>query len=150
MDECALDLRSYLGLHEGDTLPAIRMVTEVPDVMVEEGAALQWAHLHSPDILYMKRRKLEAESNVAQAKANAGLKADLYLRFGLTQTAENFSSTYRHPLDQQAVSIGITPAHPGLGKGGADKCAWPVRNGTWWRRKWSRAARTSTRISASW
>ena len=39
MDECALDLRSYLGLHEGDTLPAIRMVTEVPDVMVEEGAA---------------------------------------------------------------------------------------------------------------
>ena len=117
MDECALDLRSYLGLHEGDTLPAIRMVTEVPDVMVEEGAALQWAHLHSPDILYMKRRKLEAESNVAQAKANAGLKADLYLRFGLTQTAENFSSTYRHPLDQQAVSIGITLPILDWGKG---------------------------------
>ena len=117
MDECALDLRSYLGLHEGDTLPAIRMVTEVPDVTVEEGAALQWAHLHSPDILYMKRRKLEAESNVAQAKANAGLKADLYLRFGLTQTAENFSSTYRHPLDQQAVSIGITLPILDWGKG---------------------------------
>ena len=117
MDECALDLRSYLGLQEGDTLPAIRMVTEVPDVMVEEGAALQWAHLHSPDILYMKRRKLEAESNVAQAKANAGLKADLYLRFGLTQTAENFSSTYRHPLDQQAVSIGITLPILDWGKG---------------------------------
>ena len=117
MDECALDLRSYLGLHEGDTLPAIRMVTEVPDVTVEEGVALQWAHLHSPDILYMKRRKLEAESNVAQAKANAGLKADLYLRFGLTQTAENFSSTYRHPLDQQAVSIGITLPILDWGKG---------------------------------
>ena len=117
MDECALDLRSYLGLHEGDTLPAIRMVTEVPDVTVEEGAALQWAHLHSPDILYMTRRKLEAESNVAQAKANAGLKADLYLRFGLTQTAENFSSTYRHPLDQQAVSIGITLPILDWGKG---------------------------------
>ena len=97
----------------------------------------------------MKRRKLEAESNVAQAKANAGLKADLYLRFGLTQTAENFSSTYRHPLDQQAVSIGITLPILDWGKG-ADKCAWPVRNGTWWRRKWNRAARTSTRISASW
>ena len=54
---------------------------------------------------------------MAQAKANAGLKADLYLRFGLTQTAENFSSTYRHPLDQQAVSIGITLPILDWGKG---------------------------------
>lgn len=129
MDECALDLRSYLGLHEGDTLPAIRMVTEVPDVTVEEGAALQWAHLHSPDILYMKRRKLEAESNVAQAKANAGLKADLYLRFGLTQTAENFSSTYRHPLDQQAVSIGITLPILDWGKGRGQVRVGPFATG---------------------
>lgn len=117
MDECALDLRSYLGLHEGDTLPAIRMVTEVPDVVVEEGVALQLAHLHSPDMLYLKRRKMEAESSVAQAKANAGLKADLYLRFGLTQTAETLSGTYRHPLDQQAVSIGITLPILDWGKG---------------------------------
>ena len=41
----------------------------------------------------------------------------MYLRFGLTQTAENFSSTYRHPLDQQAVSIGITLPILDWGKG---------------------------------
>ena len=46
------------------------------------------AYENSPDIQTMKRRKLESESAVARARANAGLKADIYLRFGLTQTED--------------------------------------------------------------
>ena len=75
MKECALDLRSYLGLSDGDSLPDIRVSDELPDVVVHEGEALQWARVHSPDITSLQRRRVEAESNVAQAKANAGLKA---------------------------------------------------------------------------
>ncbi len=108
MKECALDLRSYLGLSDGDSLPDIRVSDELPDVMVHEGEALQWARVHSPDITNLQRRRVEAESNVAQAKANAGLKASLYLRFGLTQTSDRFSEVYRDPSQQQAVSVGIT------------------------------------------
>ena len=55
----------------------------------------------------MKRRKLESESAVARARANAGLKADIYLRFGLTQTAEKLPDAYRNLLDQQYVSLSI-------------------------------------------
>ena len=51
---------------------------------------------------------MEADAGVAQAKANAGLKASLYLRFGLTQTSDRFSEVYRDPSQQQAVSVGIT------------------------------------------
>ena len=108
MKECALDLRSYLGLSDGDSLPDIRVSDELPDVVVHEGEALQWARVHSPDITSLQRRRVEAESNVAQAKANAGLKASLYLRFGLTQTSDRFSEVYRDPSQQQAVSVGIT------------------------------------------
>ena len=108
MKECALDLRSYLGLSDGDSLPDIRVSDELPDVVVHEGEALQWARVHSPDITNLQRRRVEAESNVAQAKANAGLKASLYLRFGLTQTSDRFSEVYRDPSQQQAVSVGIT------------------------------------------
>ena len=108
MKECALDLRSYLGLSDGDSLPDIRVSDELPDVVVHEGEALQWARVHSPDIANLQRRRVEAESNVAQAKANAGLKASLYLRFGLTQTSDRFSEVYRDPSQQQAVSVGIT------------------------------------------
>lgn len=108
MKECALDLRSYLGLSDGDSFPDIRVSDELPDVVVHEGEALQWARVHSPDITSLQRRRVEAESNVAQAKANAGLKASLYLRFGLTQTSDRFSEVYRDPSQQQAVSVGIT------------------------------------------
>lgn len=108
MKECALDLRSYLGLSDGDSLPDIRVSDGLPDVVVHEGEALQWAHVHSPDITSLQRRRMEAESNVAQAKANAGLKASLYLRFGLTQASDRFSEVYRDPSRQQAVSVGIT------------------------------------------
>lgn len=117
VDECAFELRSYLGLSEADTLPPLLVGAELPDLVIDEGAALQWAHVHSPDITYMRRRQLEAESAVAQAKANAGLKASLYLRFGLTQTSGRFSEVYRDPLDQQAVSIGITLPILDWGKG---------------------------------
>ena len=42
------------------------------------------------------------------ARANAGLKADIYLRFGLTQTADRWKNAWRDPMDQQYVSLGIS------------------------------------------
>lgn len=36
------------------------------------------------------------------------MKADIYLRFGLTQTADNLPDAYRNLLDQQYVSLSIS------------------------------------------
>ncbi len=115
--ECELNLRSYLGLGENEPLPAIRMDAAVPDFIIDEAHALQLARENSSDMLYFQRRRIEAESNVAMAKANAGLKADIYVRFGLTQTAEKFKTAYRHPLDQEMVSIGLALPILDWGKG---------------------------------
>ncbi|MBF6628822.1 MAG: TolC family protein, partial [Proteiniphilum sp.] len=61
----------------------------------------------SPDIEWYALQQLQSESSVAQAKASRGLKADLYMQVGLTQTATALNNAYRSPMDQQLVSLGI-------------------------------------------
>ena len=107
MDNCMQELRSYLGIHEDRDLRVL-VSPQVPDFSVNLNEALVLAYENSPDIQTMERRKLESESAVAKARANAGLKADIYLRFGLTQTADKLPEAYRNLLDQQYVSIGIS------------------------------------------
>ena len=104
MDNCMQSLRSYLGIQDDVELRVV-IHGDVPDLVIELTEALLLANENSPEVLNMMRRKLESESLVAQAKANAGLKADIYLRFGLTQTAEQFDDVYKNPLDQQYVSV---------------------------------------------
>ena len=107
MDNCMQELRSYLGIQEDREL-RVRISPQVPDFSVNLNEALALAYENSPDIQTMKRRKLESESAVARARSNAGLKADIYLRFGLTQTADNLPDAYRNLLDQQYVSLSIS------------------------------------------
>ena len=102
------ELRSYLGIQE-DLLIKVRIDNRVPDLHHRPWMPrLMLANENSPEIQNMLRRKVESESAVSRAKANAGLKADIYLRFGLTQTADKLKDAYRNPLDQQYVSLGIT------------------------------------------
>ena len=111
-------LRSYLGILNDVQLLVI-INNHIPDFRISRNEALMYANRNSPDKQNMIRRRLESESAVSQAKANAGLKADIYLRFGLTQTAETFGEAYRNPFDQQYASVSI--AFPildwGRGKG---------------------------------
>lgn len=100
-------LRSYLSFQE-DVEIRVKLNQEVPGFMIESHHALLIATENSPDILQMLRWKLESENAVAQAKANAGIKANLYVRLGLTQTANNWKDAYKNPLDQQYISLGIT------------------------------------------
>lgn len=107
MNALMQELRSYLGIHEDRELRVL-VSPQIPDFSVNLNEALALAYENSPDIQTMERRKLESESAVAKARANAGLKADIYLRFGLTQTADKLPDAYRNLLDQQYVSIGIS------------------------------------------
>ena len=107
MDNCMQELRSYLGIQEEREI-RVRVSSRIPNFSINLNEALALAYENSPDIQTMKRRKLESESAVARARANAGLKADIYLRFGLTQTADKLPEAYRNLLDQQYVSLSIS------------------------------------------
>ena len=98
--------RSFLGL---DSQEEIRVQPEdcVPQFEVPLGKALEYAYENSPEPEMFKRRKLESRSNLAYAKANAGLKADLYVRFGLSQTGKELKDTYRDPMNQLYASVTV-------------------------------------------
>lgn len=107
MDNCMQELRSYLGIQSDEDL-VVKVSDRVPNFSVELHEALLMANENNPDIQNMIRRKLESESNVSYTRANAGLKADLYLSFGLTQKAGKLGDAYKDPLDKQYVSLGIS------------------------------------------
>lgn len=107
MDNSMQELRSYLGIQSDEDL-TVKVSDHVPDFSIELHEAMLMANENSPDIQNRIRRKLESESNVSYARANAGLKADIYLNFGLTQKAGKLSDAYRNTLDKQYVSLGIS------------------------------------------
>lgn len=107
VDNAMQELRSYLGIQQDVDLK-VRIEDFVPDLQIDLNEALLLAAQNSPDIENMQRRRLESESAVAQARANAGLKADIYLRFGLTQTADRWKNAWRNPMDQQYVSLSVS------------------------------------------
>lgn len=100
-------LRSFLGINREVDL---RVIPEdsIPRFEIPIHEALQLAFENSPEPETYERKKLESRSALAAAKANAGLKADLYVQFGLSQTAGKLGDSYRDPLDQQYASIGIS------------------------------------------
>lgn len=106
MDNMILDLRSFLGITDNIEIEVI-VNDDIPNFKANVEEAVYYAHENSPDIEYYTLRELESESAVARAKASRGLKADLYVEFGLSQTNSHFRDAYRNPLDQQLVSLGI-------------------------------------------
>lgn len=107
MDNCRQDLCTYLGL-EKEVILEVKTEVEVPHFQVQPAKAYELFVERSPDIEGLEMRLLESKSAVAQARSKAGLKADFYVQYGLSQTSENFGDLYQNPQDQQQVRVGIS------------------------------------------
>ena len=100
-------IRSFLGLGQSQDV-RLQIPDEVPAFEVPLQRAMELALTNSPDPDYYRRVLKESESRLSQARANAGLKADLYMQFGLSQTGSDIGAVYRNPMSQQSASITIT------------------------------------------
>ena len=100
-------LRSFLGIQD-DVEIRVMPDENVPDFQVPMADALQMALTNSPEPEMYERMKLQSKSNLAYAKGNAGLKADLYVQFGLSQTGNKLRDSYRDPMNQYYASVGIS------------------------------------------
>ncbi len=107
VDDARQQLLTFLGLPH-DCVVTVLPDDSVPAFEVQPDKALELALAHSPDIEQLKRRQLESESSLASAKASSSLKADLYMKFGLSQTADDFRDSYHNLLDQQYVSLSLS------------------------------------------
>lgn len=107
LEDAMLTLRSYLAIDETTNIK-VETDSRIPDQSADIGKAIELAHEHSPELVTYKRLQQESKSALAQAKANAGLKAELYLQFGLSQTAEKLHKSYHSPQNQEYASISLT------------------------------------------
>ena len=107
LKEVEQEVRTFLALDRKSELRLI-VPDSVPQFQVPLTSAMEHALNNSPDPEYYKRIVKESESNLANAKANRRLRADLYLQFGLSQTGRDISSSYRHPMHQEYASISLT------------------------------------------
>lgn len=118
VDDQMQTLRNYLNIKDNVSVRVVVSDT-VPDFVIPLDEALAHAYQHSPDPEQYRRQKLQSESDLAYAKANAGLKADIYLQFGLTQTGSTIREAYRDPINSEyaTLSLSLPILDWGQGKG---------------------------------
>lgn len=111
-------LKSYLGLNDNYDLEIV-LPDSIPSFDLDYNRVLTLAKENNPQILSYQRQLLEADRDVAQARAERGLNANLFATFGLTQRATELKDAYIDPQDQQTVRVGITVPilDWGLGRG---------------------------------
>ena len=120
--EAQMQLNSLLGYDESfEIVPTIE--SSLPDIQMEYDLVMHKSLQNSSFSLNNELSLLNAESNVAYAKASRGFSFALNARFGMSQTGPGFPDAYKDLLDQEVV--GITFSIPifdwGLGKGKVQK-----------------------------
>ena len=99
-------LRSFLGFNNRVSLQLI-LPREVPEMTLDYSRTLTEAKANNPEILSMERQLLEAESQVAEARSQKGIRANLFAQVGLSQNAETLRGAYQDPSNQQRVEVGV-------------------------------------------
>jgi outer membrane protein len=102
-----LKLRSFLGYNENVRLE-LDIPLVVPELRVEVGKVIELALENNPTILQQKLTLLQAESSVAQAKADMGINANLSLSYGLRQQSALLPDVYKDPSNPQRVRLSLT------------------------------------------
>ena len=117
-----MQLNSLLGYDESyEIIPKVE--EELPDIQMDYDIVIDKSMENSSFILENQISLLNAESDVAHAKASRGFSFALNARFGMSQTGPDFTQAYKNLLDQEVV--GVTFSIPifdwGLGKGKVQK-----------------------------
>ncbi|MBN2519965.1 MAG: TolC family protein [Bacteroidales bacterium] len=99
-------LRSFLGYNENIYFELI-ISTNIPNLEIDPFEAFEIAKENNPQMIAFKRRRLEADRDVAHARSQKGFNADLYASLGLTQNALDIPGVYAKPQNQQRISVGL-------------------------------------------
>ena len=120
--QAQMQLNSLLGYDESyEIIP--NADDRLPDIQMDYELVMEKSLKNSSFGLRNELSLLNAESDVAYAKASRGFSFALNARFGMSQTGTQLPETYKNLLDQEVV--GITFSIPifdwGLGRGKVQK-----------------------------
>lgn len=116
-DDKKIQFHTFLGLaKDADINIATPSAPPAVDVPVDQ--ALLKAAANNPFSNNVKRRLFEAEQLIAEARANRGFKADIYVSAGYTgTTSDQFSRSYSELQNRYLLSFGVSIPILDWGKG---------------------------------
>jgi len=100
-------LRNFLGI-KNQVEFELNAPTDLPEFIINPNEALQYALNHRSQIKGFERRLLEAESQVAEAKAASGAQINLSGQVGFSKTATELSNAYTSPIDNERVALRLS------------------------------------------
>ena len=104
-DAAMFRLRSFLGLNETDSItPAVPEIMDYPAISYAD--VLSKAQENNPFSQNIRRRQLEADYEVAQAKGSQR-EINLYASVGYTGKDQQFKPAYQNLMDYQVVQLGV-------------------------------------------
>ncbi|MDR2467226.1 MAG: TolC family protein, partial [Prevotellaceae bacterium] len=115
-------LRSFLGFNESVDI-SILIPLEAPGVQLDVERITELAKQNNPNLVAYQRQLIEAQKNVASAKASRGFSADLYMQFGLDRSSGSpkksgtLSDVYNNLNDMERVQLGLRIPILDWGKG---------------------------------
>jgi outer membrane protein TolC len=100
-------LRSFLGYNDKVRLELI-LPDSIPDLQVDIQEVLDLAMANNPSVMEQQLTVLNARSNLAQAKADKGLNANVFASFGLQGKDSDFKTAYDVLNRNQGVRFGFS------------------------------------------
>lgn len=115
-DQKMCDLRNYLGFNDQVVVEAV-IPEEAPVIPISLDEVRSLAKANNPISHNARRRQLEAQQLIAEARANRGFKANIYASIGFTGSASKFAPAYQNLQNRQIISLGLSIPILDWGKG---------------------------------
>ncbi len=93
LERVEFELKSYLRL-PSECKVGLKLPSKVPDVKIVPQEALNKAILNNPSFLEFKQESIEADEEIAEARGEYGISANLDIDFGMSKTGDHIKDTY--------------------------------------------------------
>ena len=100
------ELRNFLGM-SGSVVFDLQDPPNLENYEIDADLALQLAKRYRSLTTNFQRQLMEAEMDLDEAIKSGGAEVSLNGSFGLSQTAQDFRSAYRRPIDQERLSLSL-------------------------------------------
>ncbi|MFK7923481.1 MAG: TolC family protein [Bacteroidia bacterium] len=104
METAGLQLGSYISTPNAQALQ-LSLPEELPILAISQENALAQARQNLPNAIAFKRRAMEAEMGIAEAKGATGFSANLVGSIGFNKSGKAFGEAYQSPSQQQILSL---------------------------------------------
>lgn len=91
-------------------------VKDAPILAVDKTIAIREARANRSDLIGLSLLENQAKADVKRSQSNRFASGDIFLSYGLNQTATSLSNAYQDPLNAQQVNIGYSIPLFGFGK----------------------------------